>query len=179
MGSEPERPSSLLGVGGAARVQGEVWNTGDPLRCPRRDNACRISRRRSRALAQRKSEGVTVLLISTTKNVEGGRGLCFGHARARVRVRAWPTCSVLHTPSTIVDVTKAQEPSDELRLRAKWSTRVSVISTASSGLSHHQCRSKPREVTLARSGQGARRATCMLGQEGHRKAVCGKSASTV
>ena len=74
----PERTSGNPGVEGAARVQGETRNTRDPS-VPRASS--RVVRDRLSANpsdAQRKSEGVIVVPISTTKNVEGAKDPCGG-----------------------------------------------------------------------------------------------------
>jgi hypothetical protein len=89
-GFVPERASGLLGVWGAARVQGGMLNTRGPSWLP-------LSRRggwyepmaKSNA-AERESEGVVVPLIPATKNVGGGKGLCGGSGGVRVSVRECP-----------------------------------------------------------------------------------------
>jgi hypothetical protein len=75
---EPEGAEDRGGVWGAARVQGEAWNTGDPSAPPSlRQGGSHKSKTKS-STAQRESEGVVVPSIAVTNNAAGGKGLCFG-----------------------------------------------------------------------------------------------------
>ena len=71
-----ERVSSLGGVWNAARAQGEMLNTRDPSGQSSSGQGSPYKPEVKSAAAQRKSEGVVVPSISTTNNVEGGKGLC-------------------------------------------------------------------------------------------------------
>lgn len=75
----PERTSDLPGVGGAARVQGDTRNTRDPSVPRASSRGVRTRPSAKPNVAQRKSEGVVVARISTTKNVEGAKGPCGGY----------------------------------------------------------------------------------------------------
>jgi RNA-directed DNA polymerase len=79
----PERPKSgrltgPSGVGGAARVQGEVRNTGDPSALPTSRTGASYKPKVKASAAQRKSEGAIVPRMMATKNAVGGRGPCGG-----------------------------------------------------------------------------------------------------
>src|SRR5256885_67556 len=76
--SGAERARDLSGVRGAARVEGEVRNTGDP-------SAQSLSRRggsykpkAKSSAAQRKSEGIVVPGMDVKNNASGGKGPCGG-----------------------------------------------------------------------------------------------------
>jgi len=66
------------GVGGAARVQGEVRNTRDPSARPESGQAGSYKRKAKSSGAQRESEGIVVLWIAATNNAAGGKGPCGG-----------------------------------------------------------------------------------------------------
>ena len=74
----PERVWGPGGVRGAARVQGEMLNTGDPSAQPMSRQACSYKPKAKSRRAQRESEGAIVLSIATPHNVAGGKGPCFG-----------------------------------------------------------------------------------------------------
>jgi hypothetical protein len=74
-----ESSSSLPGVGGAARVQGEALNTRGPSWQPSSRRGVSYKPKVKSSTAKRESEGVIVPLISTTNNVEGGKDLCGGN----------------------------------------------------------------------------------------------------
>jgi hypothetical protein len=69
---------SLGGVGGAARVQGEVRNTRDPSARPESGQAGSYKPKAKSSGAQRESEGIVVLWIAATNNAAGGKGPCGG-----------------------------------------------------------------------------------------------------
>ena len=78
----PERVSSLGGVRGAARVQGEVLNSGDPSAQPPSRQARPYESMTKSGRAQRESEGIVVLETGAKasgtnvvkKNAAGGKG---------------------------------------------------------------------------------------------------------
>ena len=115
--SGAESPSSLSGVWGAARVQGEARNTRDPAASSSSRQCAPYKPKAKSGVAQRKSEGVVVPLISTTKNVEGGKGLCFGHARRGATCEGMPARA--NHPVVLVHDDKARHPQRELWVRAK------------------------------------------------------------
>ena len=71
-----KRARNLSGVGGAARVEGEVWNTGDPAaRSLSRQGGSYKPKAKSSAV-QRKSEGIVVARMGTKNNVTGAKDPC-------------------------------------------------------------------------------------------------------
>jgi hypothetical protein len=68
----------LGGVGGAARVQGGVWNTRGPSARPELGQTGSYKPKAKSSGAQRESEGIVVLLIAATNNAAGGKGPCGG-----------------------------------------------------------------------------------------------------
>ena len=79
MAQDSERATDLGGVGGAARVQGVVRNTGDPSASPSSRQSASYKPSAKSAAAQRESEGVTVPSIRAKKNARGGKDPCGGH----------------------------------------------------------------------------------------------------
>ena len=77
-----KRASSLPGVGGAARVQGWLWNTRDPSASPSSRQGASYKPKAKSSAAQRESEGSVVPAMVATNNATGGKGPCFGHARS-------------------------------------------------------------------------------------------------
>ncbi len=76
--SAPEHAEGPGGVGGAARVQGGLLNSGGPSVQPSSRQACSYKPKAKSRRAQRESEGVVVPLIATPHNVVVGKGPCFG-----------------------------------------------------------------------------------------------------
>jgi RNA-directed DNA polymerase len=76
----PERARDPGGVWSAARVQGEMLNSGGPSAQPPSRQARSYKPTAKSGRAQRESEGVVVLPIATTNNVAGGKGPYFGRA---------------------------------------------------------------------------------------------------
>src|SRR5262249_21088335 len=72
------RPSGPPGVRGAARVQGEVRNTGGPSASPSSRQGGSYKPKVKASAAQRESEGAVVLSMGVQKNAPGGRGPCGG-----------------------------------------------------------------------------------------------------
>jgi hypothetical protein len=86
----PERSSGLLGVGGAARVQGGALNTRGPSWPPSSRQGDSYKPMAKASAAKRESEGVIVPLISTTNNVEGGKDLCGGNGEGAGKREGMP-----------------------------------------------------------------------------------------
>jgi retron-type reverse transcriptase len=78
-GSGQIRASSLAGVGGAARVQGEERNTRDPSALPSSRPSASYKPKAKSSAAQRESEGIVVPKIVAKKNATGGTDPCGGH----------------------------------------------------------------------------------------------------
>ena len=72
------RASGPPGVWGAARVQGEVRNTGGPSALPSSRQGGSYKPKAKASAAQRESEGAVVLSMGVKKNAPGGRGPCGG-----------------------------------------------------------------------------------------------------
>jgi hypothetical protein len=116
-------PKRVVGPGGvwsAARVQGEVRNSGDPSALPRSGQGAPYKPKAKSAAAQRESEGVVVPSIVAQNNATGGKGLCFGHAREEgkregMAGKTGPNHPDGHTPSV-----QARQPRRELWVLAKW-----------------------------------------------------------
>lgn len=66
------------GVEGAARVQGEVRNTGDPSALPSSRRGGSYKPKAKSSAAQRESEGTNTPTMGVTNNAPGGRGPCGG-----------------------------------------------------------------------------------------------------
>ena len=87
-GLDPKGPVDCGGVWGAARVQGQGWNTREPSARPESGKARPYKPRAKSARAQRQSEGIVVpnaeAKAEATKaarhNAAGGKGPCGGHA---------------------------------------------------------------------------------------------------
>ena len=71
---EPERAAGPGGVRGAARVQGDVRNTGDPSRLPLSGQGGSYKARPKSSAAERESEGAVVPLMAVRQNAAGGKG---------------------------------------------------------------------------------------------------------
>src|SRR6185437_3017908 len=72
------RASGPPGVEGAARVQGEVRNTGGPSASPSSRQGGSYKPKAKASAAQRESEGAVVPSMGVTNNAPGGRGPCGG-----------------------------------------------------------------------------------------------------
>lgn len=72
------RARGLSGVGGAARVEGEVRNTGDPSARLLSQQGGSYKPKAKSSAVQRKSEGIVVPKIGTTNNVPVGKDPCGG-----------------------------------------------------------------------------------------------------
>jgi hypothetical protein len=70
------RASSLPGVRSAARVEGEVRNTGDPSPSPSSRQGGSYKPKVKSSAVERESEGTVVLSMVAQNNATGGRGPC-------------------------------------------------------------------------------------------------------
>jgi hypothetical protein len=70
------RATSLGGVGSAARVEGEAWNTGGPSPSPSSRQGGSNKPKVKSSAVQRESEGTVVLSMVAQNNATGGRGPC-------------------------------------------------------------------------------------------------------
>jgi RNA-directed DNA polymerase len=76
---DPKRSARLSGVRGAARVQGEARNTGDPSAPPPSRQGASHKLKVKASAAQRESEGIVVPTRSVPQNTGGGKGPWGGH----------------------------------------------------------------------------------------------------
>jgi RNA-directed DNA polymerase len=76
--SGEQRARDLSGVGGAARVEGEVRNTGDPSAQSLSRQGGSYKPKAKSSAAQRKSEGIVVPRMGVKNNASGGKGPCGG-----------------------------------------------------------------------------------------------------
>jgi len=76
--SGEQRAFDLSGVGGAARVAGEVRNTGDPSAQLSSQQGGSYKPKAKSSAAQRKSEGIGVLAMGVKNNAPGGKDPCGG-----------------------------------------------------------------------------------------------------
>ena len=75
--------ADLPGVWGTARAHGPVGNRRDPSALPTSRQGRSYKPMAKSSGAQRESEGVVVPLMGVQHNAPGGKGLHFGHARAK------------------------------------------------------------------------------------------------
>jgi hypothetical protein len=94
---EPKRAGGCGGVGGAARVQGQVWNVRGPSAQPESGRASSYKPKAKSSRVQRQSEGIVVLhgAQAPTKavwhNAAGGKGVpAVVKLMERVSAREWP-----------------------------------------------------------------------------------------
>jgi RNA-directed DNA polymerase len=81
----PKRSARPSGVRGAARVQGEARNTGDPSASPPSGQGASHKLKVKASVAQRKSEGIVVPTRPAPQNAGGGKGPWGGHDGASRR----------------------------------------------------------------------------------------------
>ncbi len=74
------RATDSSGVGGAARVEGDVRNRRGPSARPKSGQSGSYKPKAKSSRAQRESEGIVVPEIVTANNVTGGKGPCGGRA---------------------------------------------------------------------------------------------------
>jgi hypothetical protein len=162
-------PKRVVGPGGvrsAARVQGEVRNSGDPSASPSSGQGASYKPEAKSAAAQRESEGPKV--SSRRRTRREGRGPALVTLEARVSAREWPPRADLTTPTHV----RAPFKCDNLN--------ASYGQEPSGGARPGKARPHARDVTLACACDAAMLVTpCTLRQEDHRQAVCGKFARTV
>jgi hypothetical protein len=113
------RVAGLGGVWGAARVQGDEWNTRGPSARPWSGQSASYKPTAKSSRAQRESEGVVVPAITATKNAVGGKGLCFGRARNEGTCQGMAGRTGPNYPDARQRVVTAQQPRHELGPYAK------------------------------------------------------------
>ena len=97
---------SLGGVMGAARVEGEVWNTRDPSRRPTSGEGRAYKPKAKARGGERESEGPVVPMKAG--NVAGGKGLCSCRASTGVAGEGMPQTAAANHPA-------GQEPIEKVR----------------------------------------------------------------
>jgi hypothetical protein len=117
-GSEREA-AGLGGVWGAAREQGILRNTRGPSAPRREPQGGPYKPKAKSGAAQRESEGVVVPEMAMTKNVAGGKGLCFSHATGAGTSEGMAATSGPNNPCGLWIAVKAPQPLTWLREEAK------------------------------------------------------------
>jgi hypothetical protein len=107
------------GAGGAARVQGEARNTGDPSASPSSRQGGSYKSKTKSSAGQRESEGLVVPRMVVTKNATGGKGPCFGHARSEGNREGMAAESGPNYPDARKCDDNVREPQRELGTGAK------------------------------------------------------------
>ena len=120
-----DRARGLGGVQGAARVQGEEWNTRGPSAQPPSRQGVSYKPRAKASAAQRESEGRVVPLMVATNNAIGGKGPYFGHARNEGKREGMAAKSGPNNPDARTCVVQVRQPQCELwataeRRRSSW-----------------------------------------------------------
>ena len=113
-GSGQIRASSLLGVEGAARVQGTTRNRRDPSALPSSRQGVSYKPMAKSSAAQRESEGLVVPSMVATNNATGGKGPCFGHARSEGKREGMAAKSGPNHPGARWCDDKVRQPQHEL-----------------------------------------------------------------
>ena len=106
-------------VWGAARVQGEARNTGDPSAQPQAGQGGSYKPKAKSSAVQRKSEGVVVLKIAVTNNAAGGKDPCFGRAQGESKCEGMVRNPGPNHPDELTLGEEARESRSELWARAK------------------------------------------------------------
>ena len=121
-----ERASDLGGVGGAARVQGEAWNTRGPSASLQSQQSSSYKPVAKSSAVQRESEGLVVPMMVVQNNATGGKGLCFGHARREGKREGMAGKTGPNDPGARTCDVKVQQPRSELWVRTKRTGRPFV-----------------------------------------------------
>ena len=123
---DPKRAGGCGGVGGAARVQGQVWNVRGPSAQPESGQARSYQPKVKSSCAQRESEGIVGLLHGAqvpTKavrhNAAGGKGCCGGHAETAGKREAMGGKTAPNDPVDLVSSDKVRPPQRPLWAAAK------------------------------------------------------------
>ena len=119
MTGSPKLVTDLGGVRGAARVEGEARNTGDPSPLPSSRQGGSYKTKSKTGAAKRESEGLVVPLMIVQNNAIGGKGLCFGHARSEGKREGMAAKSGPNNPEARTCVVKVRQPQRELWAGAK------------------------------------------------------------
>ncbi len=120
-----ERASGPGGVGSAARVEGEAWNTRDPSASPSSGQGASYKPKAKSSAAQRESEGLVVPSRVATNNAARGKGPCFGHARSEGKREGMAAKSGPNDPGARMCDVQVRQPQHELwagaeRQRSSW-----------------------------------------------------------
>jgi len=118
----PKRAGGSGGVRRAARVQGEVRNSGDPSAPPWSRQGSSYKPKAKSSAAQRESEGTVVpqtgaqaLGTNAVKNnAAGGRGPCFGHVQEEGKCEGMAAKSGPNDPAGLWPCDEARRPSSGL-----------------------------------------------------------------
>lgn len=129
----PKPASDFGGVGGAARVQGEVRNTRDPSAQPESGQGGSYKPKAKSSAVQRESEGIVVpqsvvqaaRTNAVKNNAAGGKGPCFGHVRYEGKREGMAARSGPNDPGAGSCDVQVRQPQSELwagaeRHRSSW-----------------------------------------------------------
>lgn len=117
--SGAERAEGPSGVGGAARVEGEVRNRRGPSAWPESGQSGSYKPKVKSSRAQRESEGIVVPVIVTTNNVTGGKGPCGGSAGAKGKREGMTGESRPNNPGGLASTDKVRQLQRRLWKAAK------------------------------------------------------------
>ena len=115
------RVAGLGGVGGAARVHGDEWNTRDPSARPGSGHRVSYKPMAKASRAQRASEGVVVPARAATNNAVGGKGPCGGHVEGASTRKGMPGRTGTNHPDHLPVIDKVRQLQRRLWVAAKRS----------------------------------------------------------
>jgi hypothetical protein len=125
LAQEPKRAGGCGGVGGAARVQGLVWNVRGPSARPMSGQARSYKPKAKSSRVQRESEGIVVLdgarasAKAVRHNAAGGKGPCGGHADGVGKREGMAGKTVPNDPDDLVSSDKVRQLQRQLWAAAK------------------------------------------------------------
>ena len=123
-----ERATGLGGVWRAARVEGEVRNTGDPSVLPSSRQGGSYKPKAKSSAAERESEGRVVLAMVATNNAAGGKAPCGGHVQEAGNREGMAGRTGPNYPDARQRVVTAPQPRHELGSYAKRRATATVRS---------------------------------------------------
>jgi hypothetical protein len=125
LAQEPKRAGGCGGVGGAARVQGQVRNVRGPSARPESGQASSYKPKAKSSRVQRESEGIVVLhgaqapTKAVRQNAAGGKGPCGGHADGAGKHEGMAGQTVPNDPVDLVSSDKVRQLQRQLWAAAK------------------------------------------------------------
>ena len=126
--SESANATGPCGVWGAARVQGNARDAGDPSGQPTSGKDRSYKPKAKASGVQRESEGAMVLTIPVKNNTGGGKGPCFGHCVRRGKREGMVRESGLNFPGGHKSIEKVRELETRIYVDAERSSEVGTTS---------------------------------------------------